>query len=218
MGWPRPRRWWLVGALGALVVAAALGAAHAPLLRGLGRWLVVEDALARADAIVVVAGSTPTNEEEAAALYRAGWAPRVILSRQATPARHVRLMQLGVRPLDLQGEARAALEKSGVPGYAIVTIHDAALITESELRLVYGLARQAGYRRLILVGSADHTRRLRMIWARESGGRIAGLLHPVRHETFSPEEWWRKRRMAELVLHEYLGIAALALGISDLMK
>jgi len=26
-------------------VAAALGAAHAPLLRGLGRWLVVEDAL-----------------------------------------------------------------------------------------------------------------------------------------------------------------------------
>src|SRR3972149_6202140 len=94
---------WLIGVLAARVGAAALGAAHVPLLRGLGQWLVVEDALARADAIVVVAGSTPTNEEAGAALYRAGWAPRVILSRPATPARRVRLMELGVRPLDLQG-------------------------------------------------------------------------------------------------------------------
>ena len=209
---------WLLGTLVALAGAVAPAAAHAPLLRSLGAWLVVEDPLAAADAIVVVAGSTPTNEEAAAALYRAGWAPRVILSKAVMPARHIRLMHLGVRPLDFQGEARAALQKSGVPSGAIVLVSEAALITESELRLVHALARREGYRRVILVGSADHTRRLRMIWARETGGQIEGLLHPVRDETFSPEEWWRKRRMAELVLHEYLGIAAIALGISDLMK
>jgi len=77
------RRRGLVGTLVVLACAAALAAAHAPLLRFLGEWLIVEDQFARADAIVVVAGSAPINEEAAAALYRAGWAPRVILSRDA---------------------------------------------------------------------------------------------------------------------------------------
>lgn len=207
-----------MGAVALLVAASALATAHTPLLRAVGGWLVVEDRLTRSDAIVVISGSTPSNEEAAAALHRAGWAPRVVLSTPAMPARHARLVRLGVRPLDLAGEARVVLERAGVPPEAIVTIQDTALITEDELRLVHARALREGYRRLILVGSSEHTRRIGMIWARQARGTVQGLTHPVRHEAFSPQEWWRKRRMAELVLHEYLGIAAVALGISNLLE
>lgn len=215
---PRRRRWLTAAlvALGVLAVAAVI--LHAPLLRILGAWLVVDDRLTPADAIVVLAGGTPNLEIAAAALFRRGLAPRIILSRQATPAHHAALMKLGLRPHDYQTEARLVLEGGSVPPPAIIALQEPVKITETELALVHETARAGGYRRVILVTSSDHSRRVGMIWARQSGPRVEALVHAVRGESFSPDRWWRDRRMSELLLHEYLGILALALGISHLMK
>src|SRR5262249_31810436 len=67
--------------------------------------------------------------------------------------------------------------------------------------------------------SAHHTRRVKTIWAktsRKSG--IEGIVVPSRDADFNPDEWWRGRRAAEKVLHEYLGLAAIYLGISGLLR
>jgi hypothetical protein len=56
-----------------------------------------------------------------------------------------------------------------------------------------------------------------MIWA-DVGGPVEARVHSVRDETFAPDGWWRDRRMFELLLHEYLGIAAYRLGISPHLK
>ena len=158
-------------ALIALLALAGLAAlAHRPLLRATGQALVVDDPRERADAIVVVAGSTPSREETAAGLYREGWAPRVLVSRQLVPGRTQRLIDMGVRRLDFQGESVAALEKYGVPRDAIVALDQPVEITETELRAVAAAARDRGWRRLILVTSAFHARRVQVIWRRESGG------------------------------------------------
>jgi uncharacterized SAM-binding protein YcdF (DUF218 family) len=206
----------LVAFVGLFVV---LSAAHRPLLGLIAAGLVVEDRLEYADAIVVVAGGTPSREAVAAELFRQGWAPRVVISRPATTNSIGQLTALGVRLLDLQGEARLVLEKYGVPPDRIVPVQEAARTTERELDLVHKLARAQGYRRVILVTSPEHTRRVKVVWTRENRSRaIEDIVVPARDSDLDLDDWWRKRRSAETVLHEYLGLAAIYLGISRLMN
>ena len=207
-----------VGLIALLALTGLVVLAHRPLLRATGQALVVDDPRERADAIVVVAGSTPSREETAATLYREGWAPRVLVSRQFVPGRVQRLIDMGVRRLDFQGESVAALQKYGVPRDAIVTLDQPVEITETELRAVAAAARDHGWRRLILVTTAFHSRRVQAIWRRESGGAIEARLAAVPDECAGGDAWWRRRRCGESVLHEYLGLLALYLHISSLMR
>jgi uncharacterized SAM-binding protein YcdF (DUF218 family) len=209
----------LVVALIVLAGLVGLGALlHRPLLRAAGQALAVEDPRRPADAIVVVAGSTPSREEAAAALFREGRAPLVVVSRQFVPPRVRRLLDMGIREHDFQGESVLALERFGVPRAAIVTLDQPVQITETELALVAATARERGWRRLALVTTWMHSRRVGLIWRRQSGGAIEGDITTVADECAPPEPWWRRRRCSEAVLHEYLGLLALYLRVSSLMR
>jgi len=210
---PRARRglrWTAV--LVALAIAVALG--HAPAFRWLGGALVVQDTLKGADAIVVLAGGIPSREVAAAALYRQGLAPRVVVSNQHTPPRVNELIRMGIRAHDFQGESRLVLERHGVPPAALVLLREPVEITETELRRVGLLAQEQGWRRVILVTSPQHSRRVRFVWGRQAPAGIEALVTLAPEDGFEIDGWWRKRREAEAVLHEYLGLAALYLGIS----
>jgi uncharacterized SAM-binding protein YcdF (DUF218 family) len=215
---PRARRRWAVAVLAAAALAILGAAAHEPALRLIGRALVVEDALAPADAIVIMAGGIPTHEATAAGLYRKGWAPRVVLSNDFTPDRVRELIALGARRLDYQGESRVVLEKHGVPPAAIVLLGTQVKTTEAELSVVAETARVRGWRRVILVTSPQHSRRVKLVWTREASGSIEGLIALVKEDDFPGNAWWRKRRQAEAVLHEYLGLAAIYLGVSKYLN
>jgi uncharacterized SAM-binding protein YcdF (DUF218 family) len=178
----------------------------------------VEDARERADAIVVVAGSTPSREDRAAALFREGWAPRVVVSHQFVPGRVQRLLDMGIRPLDFQGESVRALELFGVPRSAIVALPEVVEITETEVRGVVAEARARGWRRVLLVTTASHSWRVKVIWGREAGATVAAGIAVVHDQCTAEDGWWRRRRCSEAVLHEYLGLLALYLHISSLMR
>ena len=207
---------WLVVA--ALASAALAYVAHGPALRFIGQALIVEDPLTRADAIVVVAGGTPSREEAGARLYREGLAPALVLSNQFTPDRVRDLITLGARRFDYQGEARVVLEKHGVPARAIVALPTPVKTTEAELKAVGEAARAHGWRRVILVTSPQHSRRVKLVWRREAPSDIAGIVRLVPGDDFLDGDWWRKRRQAEAVLHEYVGLTAIYLGISHLLR
>ena len=215
---PRGRRRLAVAALAAAALVILAAAAHRPALRLIGRALVVEDALAPADAVVVVAGGVPTREATAASLYRRGLAPLVVLSNDFTPDRVRALIALGARRLDYQGESRLVLHAHGVPPDAILALAVPIKTTEAELRLVAEAARARGWRRVILVTSPQHSRRVKLVWTRESSGSVEGLVAVVQEDDFPGDGWWRKRRQAENVLHEYLGLAAIYLGISKYLN
>src|SRR5260370_26726815 len=53
---------------------------------GVGRWLVVENPLDKAQTIVVLSGRIPMRAKEAARLYNAAYAPQVWLTRANEPA------------------------------------------------------------------------------------------------------------------------------------
>ena len=213
------RRWLLTGLAVAATLVGIAALAHRPLFQAIGQALHADDPPRRADAIAVLAGDASSRGAEAARLFREGWAPAVVVSKPETTVDVRRLIALGVRPLDLQGESRLVLEKLGVPPDRIIALGQTVRITESELAVVHALARERGYRRLILVTSPQHTRRVKVIWsrlAREDG--IEGLVVSAPADDFSLDGWWRKRRVAEAVLHEYLGLAAIYLGIGPLLR
>jgi len=212
------RRSWIVVLVALLVVALVAVVAHRPLLRAAGRILVVEPSDGPADAIVVVAGSTPTREALAATLFRERRAPVVVVSRQTMPVRVQQLLDLGIRPLDFQGESVAALEKYGVPRAAIVTLTKPVEITEMELRAVAAEAHTRGWRRVLLVTTPNHSRRVRLIWHREAGPGIEAGIAMIDDECSADRTWWRRRRCSEAVLHEYLGLIAVYLHVSSLMR
>lgn len=212
------RRSWIVVLVTLLVVALVAVVAHRPLLRAAGRILVVEPSDGPADAIVVVAGSTPTREALAATLFRERRAPVVVVSRQTMPVRVQQLLDLGIRPLDFQGESVAALEKYGVPRAAIVTLTKPVEITEMELRAVAAEAHTRGWRRVLLVTTPNHSRRVRLIWHREAGPGIEAGIAMIDDECSADRTWWRRRRCSEAVLHEYLGLIAVYLHVSSLMR
>lgn len=213
------RRRVVAGVLAILGLVVVAWVVHRPLLGLVGGALVVQDPLEHADAIVVIAGGTPAREALAADLYRQGWAPRVIVSRPFTTNSIRQLTALGVRLLDLQGESRMVLEKYGVPRDHIIAIAEPARTTEPEIELVSKRAHAEGYKRVILVTSPQHTRRVKVIWNRQNRkGWIEALVVPARDSDVELEDWWRKRRSAEKVLHEYLGLVAIYLGVSGLLR
>src|SRR6266446_2446697 len=200
------RRPLLIALLVVLALVAMVAVAHRPLLR------------APADALVVVAGGTPSREARAAALFHAGGAPRVLVSRQFVPRRVQTLLEMGIRPLDFQGESVLVLEKLGVPRDAIVTLDQPVEITETELRQVVAAAKARGWHRITLVTSTLHARRVRLIWRREAAGAIEAGIAVTQDECSSEDGWWRRRRCSEAVLHEYLGLFALYLNVSSWMR
>jgi len=203
----RRRRWALaLIALGLLALAlAALPFA----LRAAGRFLVVADPLEPSDAIVVMDGGRPAREVEAAALYRRGLAPRVVLSLGRDPMPVARRLA-GEPPL--QEQSARALVHAGVPPDAVVRIRREAENTREELAIVREWAEHAGLRRVILVTSPHHTRRVRLIWDAHHQAHVAALVHPTPYEPFDPTRWWRARRTLEKGLHELFGVLHFLVG------
>ena len=176
----------------------------------LGLWLVAADPPARSDAILVLEGLTPLRELEAAALYREGWAPRVVLSlaRSGIPDEARRL----AGDPEPQERAVRVLRRGSVADRDIVRLDRAVENTLEELTVGFEYARAHGFRRVILVSSPYHMRRVRVIWNARFEREILALVRPTRYEPVDPARWWRSARSLEEVLHEAAGITHFFLG------
>src|SRR6266404_3248398 len=73
------------------------GFAYVPILREIGSFLIVEDSLQPAAAIVALGGQAPFRQIEAAKLYHAGWAPQVFVVREGASDEAEALRELGVK-------------------------------------------------------------------------------------------------------------------------
>src|SRR3989442_1788176 len=187
-----------------LAPVLALAAISVAALSLAGRLLVVTDPLPpSADAIVVLAGSIPTRVLEAAELYRAGLAPRVVITRERLARGESVLRARGVHIPESDELTRAALEQLGVPARAIVRLRRRARSTESEARTVARYVCSHRLRRVVIVTSRPHTRRARLIYRRALGDAVAVAVRPSRYDVFSTTRWWHVRRDAKMVLYEY---------------
>ena len=186
-------------------LAAVLGTA-----RWLGPWLVVDEPLARSDVIFVTDGKTPQRELEGAALLQEGWAPRVALTLPREPiSEDVR--RLAGEPAQQEHSSRI-LRRRGVPEAASVRLERMVDNTEQELQAGFDYARAQGFRRVIIVSSPYHTRRIRVIWRSRFEAEIPAVVRVTRYEPVDPARWWRSRRSLEEISHEVFGITNFLLG------
>jgi uncharacterized SAM-binding protein YcdF (DUF218 family) len=188
---PRPIHWLLLALLG---LALAL---HPLWLGAVGDFLVARDELQPADAIVVLAGNSPYRAQHAAELYRAGWAPKVLISNELVQSHGVEVSWLTLR--------QAGLVHLDLPDEAIIPLEQIALSTYHEATESRDLMLRNGWHRAILVTDPFHMRRA--LWAFHGVWQKAGLeiiASPAENSKFTVTIWWRDPNRATRVIQEYV--------------
>jgi uncharacterized SAM-binding protein YcdF (DUF218 family) len=179
--------------------------------RGTGRWLVREDPLASADAIVVLSGSMPARAEETGRIFRLGYAREVWVSRPAAPGEE--LAAMGIHYLGEEDFNRAVLIHEGVPE-ADVTIFPRPIVnTEQEIEEIIGQMRRQQKTSVMIVTSPQHTRRVRALWRKLAGNDLRLIVRGAPQDPFAADRWWRNTRDTFSVVREILGLMNVWVGL-----
>ena len=193
----------------ALVVL--LGAAACPYA---GHYLIVDEPLQPADAIVVLAGSPAERWLEGVDLYREKLAPQVILSPGIVEPAEARVRAMGIRlpagstwPVTPCCSLACRRRRSRCCHRQVDNTADEAALTRS-------LLVQRGWTSIIVVTSKYHTRRTRFAFARElSGSGVRIQVRGSRYDEVSPDRWWTHRSDLRYVVSELQKLAAYRLGL-----
>jgi uncharacterized SAM-binding protein YcdF (DUF218 family) len=196
----RRRAKWLLAA--ALVLAAAAPLLWRPALRGLGAALIAEDDLAPADVVVVSSSSVAVDAFEAAALYRGGYAPRVLVPGTAVDPYLQDVRSLGIPYLSSSELARAVLERSGVPAAAIEIGSEAIDGTETEAAAIAAYVARQQPRRLLVVTARSHTARTRWLLRRRLPAETVVMVRGAGEDSYAADTWWQSRFAARETLME----------------
>lgn len=190
-------------ALPLLLVALAAWAVAA---RFAAEALVVSEELERADALVVLAGSSAYVERtaRAAELYREGRAPFVVLTNDGQLSGWSNESQSNPTFVE---RARAELVRGGIPSERIEALPRRVGSTHDEAVLLREYARARGLRSLLVVTSAYHSRRALWTFRKvfEGSGVVVGVSTvELERERPSPGTWWLSPRGWQSVAGEYV--------------
>jgi uncharacterized SAM-binding protein YcdF (DUF218 family) len=145
------------------------------LLYAVERFLRLEDPLESAHAIYVLCGGDGSRHRHAACLYRQGYAPRVVIAQAAFDI-------LGYRFQVAEYACRRLLE-NGVPRQAIFILPGQVKSTQEEAISLEAYTRKQGWRKIILVSDAYHTRRVRLTFRKQM--REPGIMLMVSSPEYS---------------------------------
>lgn len=185
----RRLRW----ALALLVVAAAAGYfASEPILRSMGRALVVDEPLSPADIIVVSGYTEGAGTLEAADLVQSGIAQRVAVFVDPPAGEDLEFIRRGLPYEDRAAMQIRQLKSLGVTDIVQIPMPDAG--TRSESQMLPQWSEEHGFRSIVMIASADHSRRLRRVLDRTMAGRPTRVtVHRTRYASFDPDRWWHTR-------------------------
>jgi uncharacterized SAM-binding protein YcdF (DUF218 family) len=160
---------------------------RAPLLTGVAKAWVVDEPFAHADAIVVLGGRPDLRPFEAARLYHAGVAPRILY------------MDVKLNPASEQGIissereiTRRVLLSNNVPEAAIVAVGDGVATTYDESRAVRAWLATNSAKSILIATDLSHTRRARWIFRKElQGTGIQVHIHAINPQEYGMTNWWK---------------------------
>lgn len=190
-----------------LVVLVAVAAAgyvwREPVLTEVGGFLVADEPPHAADAIVVLAGSTPDRILEAVDLYRQGYAPRIVLTQGSDAPGIAELRARGGRMEEPHEVNRSIAVQLGVPAGAVDIVKGGAGGTVLEARAVIRDLSRLGIDDALIVTSKIHTRRAGWIYRAVADDEVRITTCASRHDPFDATRWWRSRGQTRRVVIEY---------------
>jgi len=197
------------------LVAGPLLLLGAITLPRLGAWLVVEDPLQKADAIIVLGGTMYERPLEAVELLKEGWADRVYLFQQVSDWGEATLIERQIpytREVDLQIEV---MQRLGVDKSRIGVLTQANS-TADEADYVFELASREKFGRLIVITSKQHTRRARLVLRRRLDPiGVTAIVRASRFDRSDVDRWWANRSTLRFTLFETQRLIGYWAGIAD---
>ncbi len=173
----------------------------------LGTWLVRQDKLEKADAIVVLMGNIPDRVLETYDVYHEAYADTIII----VMANRYGIKVFRKTGIFLDGQtsiSKKALTAMGVPKRQIVILPGDAKSTFEEAAAVKDyLRKNKRIDTLILITSSYHTRRATLIFNDVFSGlenKVTIISRASKYTGFDAENWWKKRETKKVVLYEYL--------------
>lgn len=213
-------RIWIALAL-LLTVAVSFFLIRKPVMRFTATHIVEEDPLQKADAILVLAGEFPGRVLEAATLYKEGYAPLVILSRDEQSPEIETLREMGIGPDQAPSKNdvnRRVLGLAGVPEQNIRLLPNIITRTANEApeSLKY-IRRLGGIQKLLVVTSRSHTRRAGKIFRKAyQGSGVEVRMRGDRKSGLDPNRWWAINLQRRAVAYEWMArVGALFLSAKD---
>lgn len=181
----------------------------------MGAILTREDPLQKGDAILVLAGTRMLRPLEAADLYREGYAPVIVLTReQHEDEVFRRVEQRGVPFPPDADRVRDVFVSMGIPRGRIIIperLHDS---TAAEAVTFRELAQRHGWRRVIVVTSRFHLTRAGFAVRRElEGTDVEVVMRASRYDPLRAERWWSRRGEVRWVAAELPKLVAYVLGL-----
>ena len=196
---PRSSAPWIL-AIVLLIVLAVIAA----LFLNVGRWLVIEDPLEKANAIVVLSGRIPIRALEAARLYQSDWAHQVWLTHPNEPT--ASLATLDIDDLGEDALNARVLQHSGVSPADIRTLTPPIANTIDEIRAIAAEAQKQGATVVIVVTTKAHTRRVHALWKKYADSSARIIVRTPVDDPFDPVRWWRSTTDVLDVVREVLGM------------
>jgi uncharacterized SAM-binding protein YcdF (DUF218 family) len=173
---------------------------RAPILRGIGFWLVNEDQLEKADAIVVLGGNAFERAPLAKKIYTSNYSKKIYCTGSYVSPQ---LKSLGLNVTEAQNTS-AYLLKLGIPDSTIKVINDATSTLE-EAHVLRKIATRHKFKKLIVVTSMFHTGRVSKYFKRIFDGSGTKLIirgaYPLK---YSINKWWYSEEGLLFVNNEYV--------------
>ncbi len=191
----------LVALVFLVVLCAVVYMARYPILRFTAESWIVNEPAARADAILVLGDDNFYGDRatEAAQLFRQGVAPVVVASgRRLRPS-------AGMSEL-----IEHDLIERGIPKENVLRFSQDADNTREEAIALRRLAKEKGWKNVVVVTSNYHTRRVRYIFQKVFPSGVEVSVASARDGDFDPEHWWERRKSVKAFLGELVGMVAAA--------
>ncbi|MEM6344908.1 MAG: YdcF family protein [Bacteroidota bacterium] len=187
-----------------LVIVTLVGGIYLlrfPILRGLGNALIKEDTAQKSEAMFILSGQA--DERVSYARYidkEMGLAPKIItLGAGISPT----LQAIGMSISDAE-IARRALISGGIDSLRIEAI-PIGTSTFEESEEILGFSQVRGYKKIIILSSKFHTRRVRNVFRdkfREAG--IEVVIMGAEPKDYELEKWWEDEAALLFVNNEYV--------------
>ncbi len=175
--------------------------------RKAGTWLVKADNPPHADVMVMLTGSISDRVLQTADLYNEGVAARVWIVEEAMGASRA-LEARGVKLISNSTQVKNAMIILGIPSDSILILPGDAASTRMEAEIVRSyLHTQTGMDTLLIVTSAEHTRRAYKIFTaafKNLEDLPVVYCSPSKYTNFHAEKWWRSKEDIQEVVKEFM--------------
>jgi uncharacterized SAM-binding protein YcdF (DUF218 family) len=171
-----------------------------------GKFLVTAHYADHADAVIVLSGGDIQRLQEAAKLYKSGYAPIIVITEienlkpeQASSSSNLKIQQLG----DL-----------GVPANAVILTEKSADSTFQEAKAVRALMEKQGWSYGVVVTDPYHTRRSSIIFNDVlRGSKLLIGIRPAEESWYHATTWWLSTKGWQATTSEYIKLVSYELGI-----